>query len=326
MINTSHLTKNFGHLTAVEDVSFEVKEGENLVILGTSGCGKTTTLKMINRLIVPDSGRITVNGTDISRQSPEELRRGIGYVLQQNSLFPHFTVAQNIAVVPKLLNWDQKKIDDRIGLLLEKLHLPEGRFMHKYPRQLSGGQQQRVNLARALAADPPILLMDEPFGALDTVTRASISKEFSEISEFMCKTIVMVTHDIQEAFLIGDKICLMSDGRIVQIGKPEELLFQPANDFVRDFFASSYLRLALGMLQVGDVLDAMAGMESTAPAVTIINVIDTLWQVMEQTFNVEPQSAINIRDKQGVIQTINKEDLYRAISKAPALKGRTAII
>ena len=225
MITARHLTKSFGPVKAVDNVSFEIKEGENLVLLGTSGCGKTTTLKMINRLIEPSAGRISVNGVDINDQSPEALRRGIGYVLQHNSLFPHYTVAENIAVVPQLLQWDKKRIKERTEALLIKLNLPPDKYLSVYPHQLSGGQQQRVNIARALAADPPVLLMDEPFGALDTITRTSISKEFSEIDEFMRKTIVMVTHDVQEAFLMGDRICLMREGRIVQIGKPLELLF-----------------------------------------------------------------------------------------------------
>ena len=176
MIAAENVSKYFGKLKAVDDISFEVKEGENLILLGTSGCGKTTTLKMINRLIEPTTGCIKVNGIDIARQSPETLRRRIGYVLQHNSLFPHYTVAENIAVVPNLLKWDKNRIRSRTEELLHKLNLSPDK-LSAYPHQLSGGQQQRVNIARALAADPPVLLMDEPFGALDTNTRTAISRE-----------------------------------------------------------------------------------------------------------------------------------------------------
>lgn len=315
MIAARNLTKQYSHHKAVDDVSFAVAEGENLVILGTSGCGKTTTLRMINRLISPDAGQVLVHGTDISRQQPDDLRRGIGYVLQHNSLFPHYTVAQNIAVVPQLLKWDKARIKQRTEELLMRLHLPPGRFLHKYPGQLSGGQQQRVNIARALAADPPILLMDEPFGALDTVTRTSIAREFSAIEAFMNKTIVMVTHDVQEAFMIGDRICLMSEGRIVQIGKPLELLFHPANDFVRAFFAGSYLRLAMGAIPVADLWDDLPARDIPWPAGTEIRASDSVWHALEVTFVRSNRHIISVQHASGAIKCVTKEDLYDAFSK-----------
>uniref|UniRef100_UPI00261330F6 ATP-binding cassette domain-containing protein n=1 Tax=uncultured Mucilaginibacter sp. TaxID=797541 RepID=UPI00261330F6 len=213
MIVAEHLRKDFGKTAAVDDISFEVKEGETLVLLGTSGCGKTTTLKMINRLTEPSGGRISVNGKDVLDQNPDQLRRGIGYVLQNNGLFPHYSVAENMAIVPKLLKWDQQKIAQRTQTLLEKLHLPE-KYLNLYPNELSGGQQQRIGLARALMADPPVLLMDEAFGALDPITRSAIRKEFKQLDEFKRKTIVMVTHDVQEAFEMADRICLMDAGKI----------------------------------------------------------------------------------------------------------------
>ncbi|MEO8886917.1 MAG: ATP-binding cassette domain-containing protein [Mucilaginibacter sp.] len=242
MIKVNQLSKVFGKVKAVDDISFEVKEGENLVLLGTSGCGKTTTLKMLNRLIEPTSGQIFINGKNILEQQPEELRRGIGYVLQNNGLFPHYTVAENIAIVPQLLKWDKAKTDKRINELIEKLHLSVD-YLDKYPNQLSGGQQQRVGLARALVADPPVLLMDEPFGALDNVTRSKIHGEFKVMDELKRKTIIMVTHDVQEAFELGDRICLMDNGKIVQSGTPAELLFKPANDFVKGFLKDQRLQL-----------------------------------------------------------------------------------
>src|SRR5471030_2195392 len=244
MIKVEHISKLFGNVKAVDDISFEVAEGENLILLGTSGCGKTTTLKMLNRLIEPTSGNMFINGQNILEQQPEVLRRGIGYVLQNNGLFPHYTVAENIAVVPQLLKWEKKQTDKRIHELLEKLHLDKS-YLNVYPKELSGGQQQRVGLARALVADPPVLLMDEPFGALDNVTRSSIHKEFKALDELKRKTIIMVTHDVQEAFELGDRICLMDKGKIVQCGSPAELLFNPKNDFVRGFLKEQRLQLEM---------------------------------------------------------------------------------
>ena len=252
MIKVEHLSKYFCDVKAVDDISFDVKEHENLILLGTSGCGKTTTLKMLNRLIEPTSGSIQINGKNVLTQSPEELRRSIGYVLQNNGLFPHYTITENIAIVPQLLKWDSKRIETRVSELLEKLHLSTDQ-LKLYPNELSGGQQQRVGLARALMADPPILLMDEPFGALDNITRSKIQVEFKELDELKRKTIIMVTHDVQEAFELGDRICLMDKGKIVQIGTPTELLFKPASDFVRDFLKEQRLQLEFKAVKIKDL-------------------------------------------------------------------------
>ncbi len=257
MIIAEHLSKHFGKTAAVDDISFEVKEGETLVLLGTSGCGKTTTLKMINRLTEPSGGRISVNGKDVLEQNPDQLRRGIGYVLQNNGLFPHYSVSENMAIVPKLLKWDQQKIKRRTQVLLEKLHLPEN-YLALYPNELSGGQQQRVGLARALMADPPVLLMDEAFGALDPITRAAIRKEFKNLDELKRKTIVMVTHDVQEAFEMADRICLMDAGKIKQIGTPAELLFKPAAPFVASFLDDQRLQLELKAVSLEDLWEQHA--------------------------------------------------------------------
>jgi len=238
MISVENISKSFNGVPAVKNISFEVKENETLVLLGTSGCGKTTTLRIINRLTEPDSGNIIINGTNVLSQQPDELRRGIGYVLQNHGLFPHYTTSENISIVPKLLNWDKEKIKHRTNELLKKLQLSES-TSNAFPNELSGGQQQRVGLARALAANPPILLMDEPFGALDPITKADIHKEFKELDELKKKTIVLVTHDVQEAFELGDRICLMDKGEIMQIGTPFELLFTPANDYVKSFLINT---------------------------------------------------------------------------------------
>jgi osmoprotectant transport system ATP-binding protein len=250
------------------------------VLLGTSGCGKTTTLRMINRLEESTSGEIWVNGKNITQQSPEILRKGIGYVLQHNGLFPHYTIEENISIVPNLLKWDKQQTRRRTFELLDKLHLPNSKYAALYPNELSGGQQQRVGLARALAADPPILLMDEPFGALDPVTRVSIRKDFSQLEEFKKKTIVLVTHDVQEAFELGDRICLMDKGSIVQNGTPAELLFKPANDFVKSFFHDQRFALELQAMTIKDIYADLPTATVTGEAKTVSNSI-SLWEALQ---------------------------------------------
>jgi osmoprotectant transport system ATP-binding protein len=250
MIKVENLSKKFDGKFAVERINFEVAEGETLVLLGTSGCGKTTTLRMINRLIEPDSGEVYIDGKNVAGQQPELMRRHMGYVLQNHGLFPHYTVLENMSVVPKLLNWDKEKIRSRSMELLDKLKL-DRTLGKQYPSALSGGQQQRVGLARALMADPPILLMDEPFGALDNITRADIRREFTELDELVKKTIILVTHDIQEAFEMGNKICLMDKGQVMQYGTPEELLFKPESPFVASFLREHKLLLELKFLKMG---------------------------------------------------------------------------
>ncbi len=310
MINVQGVSKYFGQVKAVDTISFEVKEGENLILLGTSGCGKTTTLKMINRLIEPTSGSINVNGVDVTKQSPEILRRGIGYILQHNSLFPHYTVAENIAVVPHLLQWDKNKIRSRTEELLHKLNLPLDK-LSVYPHELSGGQQQRVNIARAIAADPPVLLMDEPFGALDAITRVAIARDFRELDEFRRKTIVMVTHDIQEAFLLGDRICLMRHGKIEQCGKPLELLFHPANDFVEKFLSASYLQLVLRIIKIQDIWDKLTSANAVGANQVDITGNESLGYAMELAIKSDAQT-INVQNAKGQIKTVNREDIFRA--------------
>lgn len=255
MIQLDHVSKSFHDgKQVVRNVSFKVDKGETMILLGTSGSGKTTTLRMINRLTEPSSGTIYVNGKDITTQQTEILRKNIGYVLQANGLFPHYTVAQNIAIVPELSGWDKKRTHERTISLMEKLHLSVSDHLHAYPQQLSGGQQQRVGLARALAADPPVLLMDEPFGALDPVTRARVRKEFRTLDEINNKTVIIVTHDVQEAFELGTYICLMDKGIVQQVGTPKELLFSPANKFVETFFDEQRFSLELQALKIADVI------------------------------------------------------------------------
>ncbi|MDF7811347.1 ATP-binding cassette domain-containing protein [Hymenobacter sp. YC55] len=258
IIRVRGLGKHYGPHAVVQGVSFDLMAGETLVLLGPSGCGKTTLLKTLNRLVEPDSGTVEVQGQDVRAQRPEELRRGIGYVIQQVGLLPHLTVSENVAVVPKLLGHPATKVAARTEALLTRLHLPPARYANQYPRKLSGGQQQRVGLARALAADPPIVLLDEPFGALDPITRADIRREFRELDELRLKTVVLVTHDVTEAFELADRIMLLDSGQVQQLGTPRELLFQPANDFVRRFFEAERLTLQLRTLTLDDLLKDLA--------------------------------------------------------------------
>jgi osmoprotectant transport system ATP-binding protein len=217
---------------AVHDLSLRVPKGQLLVLLGGSGSGKTTTLKMINRLIEPTSGRIEVDGRDVRSLDPVQLRRGIGYVFQGIGLFPHLTVADNIAIVPRLLHWPRERVESRVDELLGLVHLPTAEYRSRLPRQLSGGQQQRVGFARALAAGPQVMLLDEPFGALDTVTRDELRNEFQQIRRRLGLTAVMVTHDMTEALLSADLIAVMNAGRLLRLGTPHELLADPGDDFV----------------------------------------------------------------------------------------------
>jgi osmoprotectant transport system ATP-binding protein len=258
---------------AVEPLSLHIPAGEIVIFIGPSGCGKTTSLKMINRLIEPTAGKILIGGEDSRQRNENELRRTIGYVIQGGSLFPHMTVADNIALVPGLLGWNKNKINNRIDELLDLVGLEPGRYRNRYPRELSGGQQQRIGVARGLAADPPVILMDEPFGAVDPITRQRLQDELMSIQEEVQKTIVCVTHDIDEAVKLGDRILILQDGaRIAQYDTPEAILAAPANDFVADFVGAGSTLKQLSLSRVGDVnltewTTAQVG-ESAAEAIT----------------------------------------------------------
>lgn len=241
MITFEQISKSYGKTVILKDLSFTVRDGEFLILIGPSGCGKTTTLKMINRLIEPNSGRILIDGQDSAEINPVELRRHIGYVIQQIGLFPNMTVAQNICVVPKLLKYDRQRCDRIAHELLEMVDMPYERYADKYPNELSGGQQQRIGVLRALAASPPVVLMDEPFGALDPMTRESLQDEVKKLQRKLHKTIVFVTHDMGEALKLADTILFMSAGEIVQMAPPEEMLEHPASDLVRSFLGKHAL-------------------------------------------------------------------------------------
>jgi osmoprotectant transport system ATP-binding protein len=255
MISLENVTKRFNRagLPAVDGLSMAIHDGETVVLVGPSGCGKTTTMKMINRLVEPTSGTIMVGGRDVMQQNPVELRRGIGYVIQSIGLMPHRTVAQNIGMVPKLLGWQDERIDARIDELLAIFDL-DAVLLGRYPSELSGGQSQRVGVARALAADPPVMLMDEPFAAVDPIVRARLQNQFLQIQRQLKKTIVFVTHDIDEAIKMADRIAILNRGGVIeQYATPEEILRDPANDFVTSFVGRERGLKRLALVKVGDI-------------------------------------------------------------------------
>lgn len=242
MIAFKNVSKTYNGHQIIKQLDLKIHGGELFVMIGPSGCGKTTTMKMINRLIEPSSGTIEINGQDISKQDPVELRRGIGYVIQQIGLFPHMTIGQNVALVPKLKKMDPAAYEKKVDELLDMVGLDPKVYKNRYPAQLSGGQQQRVGVIRALAADPPIILMDEPFSALDPISREQLQDEFVRLQKAIHKTIVFVTHDMDEALKIADRICLMQGGTVVQLGEPADILHRPASDFVTDFIGPKRLK------------------------------------------------------------------------------------
>lgn len=258
MIEFNNVTKVYKsenkEVTAVSDISFQVEEGNICVFLGPSGCGKTTLLRMVNRLISITSGNIKVNGNDVNTMDPIKLRRSMGYVIQHNGLFPNMTIEENISVVPKMLGWNPEKIKERYNNLMEMMGLDPSQFRKRYPYELSGGQQQRIGIARALAADPPVMLMDEPFGALDPVIRDHLQNEFIKIQKEMKKTILFVSHDIDEAIKLGDKIAIFNKGKLMQMDTPDEILMNPKNDFVRDFIGEDRLLKRLTLLKVENMI------------------------------------------------------------------------
>ncbi|WP_271894807.1 ABC transporter ATP-binding protein [Candidatus Phyllobacterium onerii] len=270
MITMEHVTKRFAAdgPASVDDLSLVVPEGTTTALIGPSGCGKTTTMRMINRLIDPTEGKIIVNGEDVTKVDPVELRRHIGYVIQQVGLFPHMTIAQNIAAVPKLLGWTEAKITSRTEELLDLVGLDPSEMLKRYPRQLSGGQRQRIGVARALAADPPVLLMDEPFGAIDPIARTRLQDEFRQILRRVRKTVVLVTHDLDEAIRLGDRIAIMKSGKIVQYDTPDAVLSHPADAFVENFVGIDRAIKRLSLFTVNDAMNPAAprtGASTVAP-------------------------------------------------------------
>lgn len=323
MIELQNVTKIFsGSVRAVDEVSFDVAEEEIFGLIGTSGCGKTTTLKMINRLVEPTSGSIFINGEPVDRQPAEELRRGIGYVIQNVGLFPHYTIRENIAVVPRLRNWEDKQIKRRCSELMELVGLEPDIYSDRLPDALSGGQQQRVGLARALAADPPVVLMDEPFGALDPITKDRIRREFKKLLERIGKTIVLVTHDIAEAFDLCDRVCLMDEGRVQQIGTPKELLLSPANTFVDDFFDMHRLELEMQTITAEDIIHFMGGVDESIDDGVIIEINFTAREILNHLERSSADHVIVLDTQHNRIGGLHADDLLAGFYKTRnALRG-----
>jgi osmoprotectant transport system ATP-binding protein len=297
-----HVTKRFpGGQLAVNDLSLAVGEGEVCVLLGPSGCGKTTTMKMVNRLVEPSSGRVLVDGRDVAGRDPVELRRTIGYVIQQVGLFPHQTVAANVATVPRLLGWDRRRTDARVEELLVLVDLDPDTYRHRYPHQLSGGQQQRVGVARALAADPPILLMDEPFGALDPVTRGVLQDAFRRLQDELGKTVVFVTHDLDEAVRLGDRVAVLAVGGVLeQYDTPAAVLGRPASPFVESFVGADRAVKRLAVLEL-----TRAAVEATAsrPSGPAVALGDSLRDVLAQLL-LAPDGRLGVVDEEGRFQGV----------------------
>lgn len=277
---------------AVDSINLDIKDGELVVLIGPSGCGKTTSLKLINRLEECTSGKISIDGEDIMNLNPVKLRRGIGYVIQERGLMPHQTVAENIATVPNLLGWKKESIEKRVDELLEMAGLPKDEYKYRLPDHMSGGQQQRIGVLRALAADPKIVLMDEPFGALDPISRDSLQNELLDIHEKLKKTIVFVTHDIHEAIKLADRIVLMRDGKIEQVGTPEELLENPENEFVKNFLGTEQLT------QISPDASLKALLEDATFKVDKNKSINYVLELMEDN----DVKSVQVIDKQGIWQ------------------------
>src|SRR5947207_5422206 len=306
-----------GNVAAVDDVSFEVDEGDICVLLGPSGCGKTTTLRMINRLVAPTSGKIFIGGRDTDTIDPVLLRRGIGYVIQQIGLFPNMTVAENIGVVPRLLGWESARRRERAEELLSMLALPPAQFADRYPNELSGGQAQRVGVARALAVDPPVLLMDEPFAALDPVNREAIQDEFLRMQRKLRKTILFVSHDIDEAVKMADRIAIFHSGRLVQFAAPDEMLAHPADAFVAGFVGSDRTLKRLRLIRVREVMTpAVAGDSSRSG--TAVSPDDDLRRVAALFLEHDAESLRCVDVDGNVIGRVTREAVAARLTREDA--------
>ena len=307
MIEFKNVTKQYDDGTvAIKDISFTVEEGTTTVLVGPSGCGKTTTMKLINRLIEPTEGTVYFEGTDIAEKDPIELRRDIGYVIQEIGLFDHMTVAENIGTVPTLKGWDDDRIRERIHELLNLMDLPADAYADQHPTELSGGQRQRVGVARALAADPAVMLMDEPFGALDPITREELQDEFLDIQAELDVTILFVTHSVEEALKMGDRIAIFDVGEIVQYDTPQNILENPQNDFVRDFIGQDRELKKLQVTAVRDVMRPMNG--QSVPDIEPLLPSDTGQVALSRLLETNGERVPVARDGE-VIGVVEESDL-----------------
>ncbi|MDF2844677.1 MAG: glycine betaine/L-proline transport binding subunit [Herbinix sp.] len=290
MIKFEKVTKKYSDgPAAVQNLNFEIKNGELLVLIGPSGCGKTTTMKMINRIITHSEGRISIDGKDISTLDPVMLRRKIGYVIQQVGLFPHYTIEDNIALIPKMNKWKEEEIKNRVSQLMMTVGLDPEVYAKRYPKELSGGQQQRVGVARALAANPDIILMDEPFGALDPITREQLQDELLRIQSEMHKTIVFVTHDMDEALKLGDRIAIMKDGELLQLDTPDQLLNNPSHGFVEEFIGKKRIYQNPEYIPITDIMRENPAV--TLPSRTLTMAISYMRQRKTDTLIVVDESG-----------------------------------
>lgn len=313
MLRFSDVSKVYANgFQAVKSVDFEVSRGELIVLIGPSGSGKTTTMKMINRLIPHTSGMITINGEDITKLNIVELRRNIGYVIQQVGLFPHYSIEKNIAIVPQLKGWSEQRIKKRVHELMFMVGLDPEIYATRFPKQLSGGQQQRVGVARALAADPEIILMDEPFGALDPITREQLQGELVSLQKKLKKTIIFVTHDMDEALKLGDRIAIMKDGDLLQIDTPEKLLNEPAHGFVEEFIGKHRMIQNPELMQITEVMEdnVLTSLSDRSPerAIALMRKrrINTLIVVDEQDVVIGIVSAYDLMAKMNQTKTIKE--------------------
>jgi osmoprotectant transport system ATP-binding protein len=309
MLSLQEVTKVYPgaeHIKAVDSLSFDLEEGEICTLVGPSGCGKTTAMKMINRLIPITSGKILIDNQNINRMDTIELRRNIGYVIQNIGLFPNMTIAENIGTIPKLKGWDHSRIAEKVENLLEIVNLPAKEFMNRYPRELSGGQQQRIGVARGMAVDPPIMLMDEPFGAIDPINREHLQDEFLKIQAKVQKTIVFVTHDIDEAIKMGDKICLLRNGKLVQFASPEKLLTEPVNEFAKDFVGGDRTLKRLNLLKIKTAM-------KPNPPVIIQN--ESIEKAKSMLAELKLDHLIVVDNDKRLIGLIDKEQLTKKADK-----------
>lgn len=319
MVDLHNVTKLYDGKPVVDGISLTVESGRTLVLLGRSGSGKTTLLKMINRLIDPDAGLISLDGTNINDLPREVLRRSIGYVIQAIGLFPHWTVAQNIGTVPSLLGWSKGRIQKRVAELLERMGLPQ-EFASRFPHELSGGQQQRVGVARALAADPSLLLMDEPFGALDPIIRKELQTDFQHLEVLRDVTKIVVTHDVREAFLLGDSIALINEGKLQEIGSPRNLLYSSTNSLVRDFIGDEAWGLKLTLTSLSEVLPFISSLgDPVSDDALVFNINE---RPFAQVFSLpaNPDIEVKIVDQHSSLATTTasalKESFLKFESKA----------
>lgn len=312
MIEIRGLRKEYGRFAAVEGLDLTIQDGQFVVLLGPSGSGKTTVLRMLNRMVTPTAGTVLIDGVDTATQQPEELRRHIGYVIQNTGLFPNMTVARNVSAVPRLLGWDRRRIEQRVAEMLQLAGLDPTVYGRKLPAQLSGGEAQRVGVARALAADPPLLLMDEPFSAVDPITRERLQLELKRLHRQVRKTIVFVTHDINEAVLLADRIVLLQGGVLQQYATPEELWREPANDFVRSFFGVDLGLRLLNRRRLAEI--ALQPLDGPASGLPTVTTEATLRDALAQLVN-ERADRLLVTGPAGPVGTVSFGTLLAALGR-----------